>query len=165
MSRKQKAMLTRILLAAVLFIAAILIPVKGLWKLLQGAGFAGQVQIDFSLCNDLKYYSGVVFQGFLEGVPSCVLSGGQYDALLRKMGRSSHAIGFALYTDLLERLEQKASTYDIDTLILHAGTCDAAALAQAAEAAAQAGTVLVATAPPEGKCWRKIVRFSKEAAQ
>ena len=132
---------------------------SALWTLLRDAGFANQVQIDFSLCNDLKYYSGVVFQGFLEGVPACVLSGGQYDSLLTKMGRNSHAIGFALYTDLLERLEAKKNTYDIDTLLLHDGSCDAAVLAQAAEDAAKEGSVLVATKAPEGKRWRNLIQL------
>ena len=130
-----------------------------LWTLLRDAGFANQVQVDFSLCNDLKYYSGVVFQGFLEGVPACVLSGGQYDSLLTKMGRCSHAIGFALYTDLLERLEAKKDTYDIDTLLLHDGSCDAMTLARAAEEAAKEGSVLVATKAPEGKRWRKLLQL------
>ena len=137
---------------------------RELWMLLSEAGFGQQVQIDFSLCNDLKYYSGVVLQGYLEGVPACVLSGGQYDALLRKMGRKSHAIGFALYTDLLERLEQKEEAYDVDTLILHDGTCGAAALARAVEAAAESGSVLVAVAAPEGKRWRRLITLKNGEA-
>mgnify|MGYP002517539953 FL=1 len=36
---------------------------------------------DFSVSNDLGYYSGVVFQGYLPGIPASVLAGGQYDKL------------------------------------------------------------------------------------
>ena len=69
------------------------------------AGLDGNVNIDFSIAGNLKYYNGVVFNGYIEGVPAAVLSGGQYDQLLRKLGRDSRAIGFAVYVDLLERLE------------------------------------------------------------
>ena len=66
--------------------------------------WAGRVQIDFSAVSNMKYYNGVVFRGFLAGIPEPVLTGGQYDALLRKMGRQSRAVGFAVYLDLLDRL-------------------------------------------------------------
>ena len=35
-----------------------------------------QVRLDFSLGNDMKYYSGLVFKGYVRGVPASVLSGG-----------------------------------------------------------------------------------------
>ncbi len=70
-------------------------------------GLQDQVRIDFSVGNDMKYYSGVVFKGYIEGVPVGILAGGQYDKLLRKMGRKSGAIGFAVYLDQLERLSEK----------------------------------------------------------
>ena len=63
------------------------------------------VNIDFSVVNDMNYYNGIVFRGFISGIPAGVLSGGQYDKLMKKMGRSSSAIGFAVYLDMLERLD------------------------------------------------------------
>lgn len=63
------------------------------------------VNIDFSVVNDMNYYNGIVFKGFISGIPAGVLSGGQYDNLMKKMGRSSSAIGFAVYLDMLERLD------------------------------------------------------------
>ena len=36
---------------------------------------------DFSVSNDLGYYSGVVFRGYLPGITASVLAGGQYDKL------------------------------------------------------------------------------------
>ena len=65
------------------------------------------VNLDFSVRGDMRYYCGVVFQGYIEGVPAKVLSGGRYDKLLRKFGKKSGAIGFAVYLDLLERLDEK----------------------------------------------------------
>ena len=62
------------------------------------------LRIDFSVVSDIKYYNGIVFKGFIEGIPFPVLSGGQYDKLMQKMHRKSGAIGFAVYLDMLERL-------------------------------------------------------------
>ena len=55
--------------------------------------------IDFSVVEDLRYYNGLAFKGYVKGVPTSVLSGGQYDNLMKKMKRSSSAIGFAVYID------------------------------------------------------------------
>jgi len=61
------------------------------------------VFIDFSVVNDISYYSGVIFQGYIKGIPARVLSGGRYDELLRKFGKKSGAIGFAVYLDKLDK--------------------------------------------------------------
>ena len=71
------------------------------------AVFAGtpeesHVWIDFSATGDLRYYNGIAFKGFVSGVPECVLSGGQYDTLMRRMGRKDRAIGFAVFLDRLD---------------------------------------------------------------
>ena len=61
------------------------------------------VRVDFSVLGDIGYYNGIVFKGFLKDIPEAVLSGGQYDKLMQKLGRRSSAIGFAVYTDAAER--------------------------------------------------------------
>ena len=63
-----------------------------------------RLQIDFSVVSDRSYYNGVIFKGFISGVPDSVLSGGQYDKLMRRMKRKSRAVGFAVYLDALERI-------------------------------------------------------------
>ncbi len=78
-------------------------------RILGERGLGQSIQIDFSVGNNLKYYSGVVFKGYVNGIPTGILSGGQYDALLKKMGRSSKAIGFAIYVDLLQDMERSQS--------------------------------------------------------
>lgn len=72
---------------------------------LQRAGCDNGVHLDFSVVNNRKYYNGILFRGFVEGVPEGVLSGGEYDGLMERMHRKEKAIGFAIYPDLLERLE------------------------------------------------------------
>lgn len=70
---------------------------------LEQSGYSGRVRIDFSVLNDMSYYNGLVFKGFINGISGSILSGGQYDNLMKKMGKSAGAIGFAVYLDLLDR--------------------------------------------------------------
>ena len=74
--------------------------VDELEKLTEALGSAA-VALDFSIVGHLNYYNGVVFTGYFRGVPEAVLSGGQYDALLHRMGKSARAVGFAVFVDLL----------------------------------------------------------------
>ncbi|MCR5346265.1 MAG: ATP phosphoribosyltransferase regulatory subunit [Fretibacterium sp.] len=74
-----------------------------------GADFSGEaplsLNVDLSAVSNLNYYNGIVFRGFIDGIPAAVLSGGQYDRLMERMGHAGgHAIGFAVYMDLLEPL-------------------------------------------------------------
>ena len=136
---------------------------KGLWKILEASGCADSVRLDFSVGNNMGYYSGVVFRGYLEGIPASVLSGGQYDKLPRKMGRNARAIGFAVYLDLLENRDREEDAFAVDTLILHDGSADPLTLTVAAEEAAKQGTVLVTRELPQMRGWRKLLRFEKGA--
>ena len=68
-----------------------------------------KISIDFSLVGNMKYYNGIAFKGFAMGIPQGVISGGQYDNLMKKMGRRAKAIGFAVYLDGLERLPGRAA--------------------------------------------------------
>ncbi|MDD4200673.1 MAG: ATP phosphoribosyltransferase regulatory subunit [Eubacteriales bacterium] len=72
----------------------------------QGTGLEDMINIDFSVVNDLKYYNGIVFKGFIQGVPDRVLSGGQYDKLMDNINRKSRAIGFDVYMDDLGKLAE-----------------------------------------------------------
>lgn len=102
-------------------------------RCLKIGGNEKNVNLDFSIVNDMTYYTGVIFQGFINGVPSGILSGGRYDNLLHKMGKDADAIGFAVYLDLLERFETAEKEYDVDTLLLYEDGVDTAALAKAAQ--------------------------------
>jgi len=73
-------------------------------------GYGDRIRIDFSVVNDMSYYNGFVFKGFINGITSGVLSGGQYDNLMLKMRKKSKAIGFAVYIDMLERLDEQSDT-------------------------------------------------------
>ncbi len=72
---------------------------------LEAAGFEDMIRIDFSVTGDTRYYNGIVFRGYVSGVPDSVISGGRYDRLMIRMGRTADAIGFAVYLSTLEALE------------------------------------------------------------
>ena len=74
---------------------------------LAGTEMEKHLWIDFSATGDLKYYNGIAFKGFLEGIPDPVLSGGQYDKLMKRMHRKDRAVGFAVFLHRLDRLEDE----------------------------------------------------------
>ena len=100
---------------------------------------SSHLRLDFSVVNDMNYYNGLIFRGYLPGLPSGILAGGRYDNLLRKMGKSSGAIGFGVYLDLLERVEPKADNYDADVLLLYGPDTSPAQVARAAGKHRRAG--------------------------
>ena len=128
---------------------------RELMDILGQAGFGENVRLDFSIGGGLRYYSGLVFQGYLPGVPAKVLSGGQYDRLPQRMGRKARAIGFAIYLDQLPFPEPE---YDLDTLVLHDGASPAALmkLRQGLD-----GNVLVTKSIPEGRSWKRMIKFEE----
>lgn len=115
------------------------------------------LRLDFSVVNNMDYYNGLIFQGYLPGLPSGVLSGGRYDNLLRQMGRGDGAIGFAVYMDLLERLERPEETFDADVLLLYDDATPAAAVLREAEDCRRSGqSVRVERQTPEGLTFRAV---------
>ena len=57
--------------------------------------------LDLSVVGDTNYFNGMAFEGYIDGIPECVLIGGRYDKLMRRMKKKSRAIGFAIYMDTL----------------------------------------------------------------
>lgn len=128
---------------------------------LREAGFEKNIKIDFSLANDMNYYSGIVFKGYVKGIATSILSGGQYDKLMKKMGRSSGAVGFAVYLDALERFNLEESEYDVDIVLLHSGNI--ADTLKTAESLSSAGnTVRVCSEVPNGLRYRHILNVSQK---
>ncbi len=98
-----------------------------------------KVRIDFSLLNDMTYYNGIVFRGYIKGIPDGILSGGRYDRLMRKMGRHSDAIGFAVYLDLLIGHASIPEDLSSDAVILYDDTTDLRVLNEAVASHADKG--------------------------
>lgn len=92
--------------------AAALAEFGGLWQRVFPEGSSGRCAVDFTMSNTTGYYSGIAFRAYVSGISDPVLSGGQYDGLMKKLGRSSRAIGFAVYLDTLENLGSEAENDD-----------------------------------------------------
>lgn len=77
------------------------------------------VRFDFSVVNDMGYYNGVIFQGFIKGIARPILAGGRYDNLMEVMGKASAgAVGFSISMDSLEELNRVRRDIDVDVVIL-----------------------------------------------
>ncbi len=98
-----------------------------------------RINIDLSVTNDTDYYNGLIFHGFVDGVAASVLSGGRYDNLVNRMGKTGGAVGFAVYLSELERLLAVKPDYDVDTLLIYDETDDPARIAATAKTLAEAG--------------------------
>lgn len=119
------------------------------------------IKFDFSLVNDMKYYNGIVFQGYVEGIPEVMLSGGQYDLLMQRIGRKSGAIGFAVYLDLLENFQPSETKYDVDTVLLYDDGADAEELADTVESLIAKGKqVSVQKKIPAHLSFRELRKFT-----
>lgn len=128
---------------------------KRLCRVLESQGAKDQLRLDFSVINDMNYYNGIVFKGFAEGIPSGVLSGGQYDRLTQRMGKKAGAVGFAVYTDLLRQTDEGGG--GVDELLLYDGSVDPATLFGTAEKLRGEGKkVLTASAIPSGIRYKKL---------
>ena len=134
---------------------------RELCGLLESRGLLGNLRLDFSIANDMRYYNGIIFRGYLPGLASGVLAGGRYDNLMRRMGKSGGAVGFAVYLDQLERLDA-GSEYDVDVLLLYGPGDAPAAVARKAEALIARGlTVRTERARPAGLRCQKVLRFGE----
>lgn len=121
------------------------------------ANVKDMLRFDFSAVDDIHYYNGIVFKGFVQGLPGSVLSGGQYDKLMQKMGRKSGAVGFAVYTDMLERLEPARLPYDVDAVLIYEeGTPLGTIQEKAGALKAEGCSVLVQQNIPENIRYRQL---------
>ena len=120
---------------------------------------AHNLRIDFSVVAAGKYYNGIVFKGYVDGVPDAVLSGGQYDPLMQNMGLQGGAVGFAVYLDYLDHLDRTKPDYDVDTLILYDENTDLAALGLDRFTPSTGGSVMIQKQIPEGLTYRQVCRI------
>ncbi len=89
-----------------------------LFVLLSETGDTSRLRLDFSIVNDMSYYNGLVFKGYIPDVPEGILSGGQYDKLVQRISKATGAIGFAVYISLLEHRKERVSEFDVDVLVI-----------------------------------------------
>lgn len=117
------------------------------------------IVIDFSLTSNTRYYNGIAFEGYIDGVPECVLVGGRYDMLMQRMKKKSRAIGFAVYLDTLARLKVKVGDEAIDRFYrnISATTADGRVIPAGGEDADDKGEPVVTAEAGAGKAGREEV--------
>ena len=125
-----------------------------------------KIRIDFSVINDMSYYNGIVIKGFISGIPQSILSGGQYDLMMQRAGRSSGAMGFAIYLDLLEDLTSQRVEFDIDTVLLYDKDTDLSVLSKTVrELTAKGLSVTAQKAVPEKLKYRQLLKLNESEVE
>lgn len=120
--------------------------------------------IDLSVVNNVEYYNGIIFQGYVEKSPVAVLSGGRYDKLAGKLRENTQAIGFAVYLDNLNLHYRKKREFDSDLLILFDSNEQSASLLSLVESFVEKGfSVRVEHSVPEGYRAKTIYAFENGA--
>lgn len=115
-------------------------------EIIRLSGKEKNINVNFSIADNATYYNGVIFSGYVEGVPRSVLSGGRYDKLLKNFGKSAGAIGFALYLgELSGYLKSEQSAAEIAVVYKKEGR---RALGMAEALRKKGKSVLVCKRPP-----------------
>jgi len=106
--------------------------------LLEAAGVAQRVSVDFSVMRSFDYYTGLVVEAYVSGLGVPLGGGGRYDGVLAAFGAPAPAAGFALGLERLSiaLLEQGAqpATRGLDA-VLGGDAADALAAAARLRAA------------------------------
>lgn len=97
------------------------------------------LNLDFSVINDMRYYNGIIFSGYINGISDKVLSGGRYDNLLKRMKKDAGAIGFAFYLDTLEQLVNTSADVRVDVAVVYDENVPASKVIEAMENAVNNG--------------------------
>ncbi|MBI9108305.1 MAG: ATP phosphoribosyltransferase regulatory subunit [Spirochaetales bacterium] len=69
---------------------------------LKKAGCGDNFRIDLSEAGSQAYHSGIVFQVYMNGMDTAVISGGRYDNLLSNFGIDAPSVGFSLLQRKIE---------------------------------------------------------------
>lgn len=139
---------------------------KKILTFLCNSGYADKINVDFSIVNNMNYYNGVVFQGYVNNIPSSILSGGQYDNLMLKMGRKDKAVGFAVYLDLLQRYNNTEKQFDVDYILLKKDEDDISVISKCvADLKKENASVLVQNEIPENIKYRKAFKITVEGVK
>ncbi|MBQ8416062.1 MAG: ATP phosphoribosyltransferase regulatory subunit [Clostridia bacterium] len=126
----------------------------------------GHVRLDFSVISDTRYYNGIVFQGYVNGIPEHILSGGQYDRLMERMNKKAGALGFAVYLDRLESLLTAPPQYDVDTFLLYEDSISPVTVYKEVEALVQSGvSVTAGRERPEKMKYRRLLQLTERGVE
>ena len=92
------------------------------YSILKMYGLEQYIVSDLGLINQMGYYSGVIFQGYVEKFGKPVLMGGRYDGLGDEFGATLPAIGFACEIESLVKATESrdvTNRFPIDIKIIY----------------------------------------------
>lgn len=138
---------------------------ENLYGALAASGECKPLRLDFSISGDVKYYSGMIMRGYISGVPSAVLTGGQYDPLLKRMGKAQlSATGFAIYFDELAQYLSAEADNSVDTVILYREDTNPAAVSHMVQSRIARGErVWAGTALPDELSYKQVLEVENRA--
>jgi ATP phosphoribosyltransferase regulatory subunit len=71
-------------------------------------GYRERINIDFALLRDLQYYTGFVFEGYIDDLGFSLCGGGRYDRLVARFGLDVSAVGWMVGVErILLALERR----------------------------------------------------------
>ena len=123
---------------------------------------ASHVSLDLSVVHGMNYYDGIVIDGYIDGVSEAVLKGGEYGKLMKKMGREGSGLGFALYTDLLERLDDGEKNYAADVMLVCGDASPEAIAAEVKKIRSSGKTVLVQKGSAGAERCARVITLGSE---
>lgn len=124
--------------------------------------YRANIRLDFSIPSNTRYYNGLIFCGYVKGVPRAVLAGGRYDNLMERMGKKGlQAIGFALYFDELERFLNTQSLSALDAVVLYDEDSDINTVADTVKLLTGDGKkVWTGESLPRDRKWKKLIKIT-----
>ena len=127
---------------------------------LKALGLAKNIQVDLSIVNDIDYYNGIIFKGYIKELGRCVLAGGQYDQAMALLGKKVEAIGFALYLNEINRIAEQKPLYDVDAVVIYPCGEDVVTVAEAVRQLQKEGlSVRAEKAVPPNVRYRELYRL------
>lgn len=110
------------------------------WRLLEAAGVASRVSIDFGILRSFDYYTGLIVEAYAPGLGLPLGGGGRYDGVLAAFGAPTPAAGFALSVERVQiALAEQSAAPIVRGLDAVIGGSDAAKVLAAARALRRAG--------------------------
>jgi len=96
--------------------------IESILELAQELGYRERIKLDFALLGDLEYYTGFVFEGYIDDLGFSLCGGGRYDSLLPRFGYDVAAVGWMVGVErillaLERRREAERPRNDVDVLV------------------------------------------------
>ena len=79
------------------------------YKILEDFGMKEYISFDLGMVQNLNYYTGIIFRGFVKGLGYAICTGGRYDKLLKIYGKDLPATGFAISVERVMLALQRQS--------------------------------------------------------